>query len=168
LQDFVIAPSWLDKPPPGVERYLLVEDEIGVYCAEGHPLLEPGGLGRARGMALEWVSLGAASPFDQNVREMLRQCGLDHARPGISLVGDASILLRILAQGRYISVLPRYPMRTLGPLHGIREVPVGGRVIARNIYLWCRTVSLEDAAMVRLRNFIISYAAATYNEPSCA
>lgn len=168
LQDFVIAPSWLDKPPPGVERYLLMEDEIGVYCAEGHPLLEPGALERARDMELEWVSLGTASPFEQNVREMLRQCGLDHARPGITLVGDASILLRILAQGRYLSVLPRYPMRVLGPMHGIREVPVGGRAMARNIYLWCRTVSLEDAAMVRLRNFIISYAAATYNELSCA
>ena len=119
-------------------------------------------------MALEWVSLGTASPFDQNVREMLRQSGLDHARPGITLVGDASIMLRILAQGRHLSVLPRYPMRVLGPQHGIREVPVGGRAMARNIYLWCRTVSLEDAAMVRLRNFIISYAAATYNDLSCA
>ncbi|KRI00298.1 LysR family transcriptional regulator [Curvibacter sp. PAE-UM] len=160
-QDFVIAPSWLDKPPPGVERFLLVEDEIGIFCGEAHPLRQAGGLAQARGLELEWVSLGTASPFDQNVREMLQQAGVDKARPGITLVGDASMLLRILAQGRHLSVLPKYPMRLLGPGSGVRELEVAVRPMPRNIYLWCRTESLEDASLVRLKDFILSHAAST-------
>lgn len=160
-QDFVIAPSWLDKPPPGVERFLLVEDEIGVFCGKGHPLARAGALAAARGQDLEWVSLGTASPFDQNVREMLQQVGVERARPGITLVGDASMLLRILAQGRHLSVLPKYPMRLLGPGTGVREVQLPARRVARNIYLWCRLEALEDAALVRLKDFILAQAAAT-------
>lgn len=160
-QDFVIAPSWLDKPPPGVERFLLVEDEIGVFCGKGHPLARAGALAAVRGQDLEWVSLGTASPFDQNVREMLQQVGVERARPGITLVGDASMLLRILAQGRHLSVLPKYPMRLLGPGTGVCEVKLPARRVARNIYLWCRAEALEDAALVRLKDFILAQAAAT-------
>ncbi|MDP3700785.1 MAG: LysR family transcriptional regulator [Hylemonella sp.] len=160
-QDFVIAPSWLDKPPPGVERFLLVEDEIGIFCGRDHPLVQAGGLAQARGLDLEWVSLGTASPFDQNVREMLQQAGLDKARPGITLVGDASILLRILAQGRHLSVLPKFPLRLLGAGSGLRELEVAAPSMPRPIYLWCRTESLEDASLVRLKDLILEHAAST-------
>jgi DNA-binding transcriptional LysR family regulator len=161
LQDFVIAPSWLDKPPPGVERFLLVDDAIGIFCGAGHPLAQAGTVTAARGQNLEWVSLGTASPFDQNVREMLQQAGVDRARPAITLVGDASMLLRILAQGRHLSVLPKYPMRLLGPGAGVRELQVAARPMPRPIYLWCRSASLEDASVVRLKDFILAHAAST-------
>ena len=161
LQDFVIAPSWLDKPPPGVERFLLVEDEIGIFCGLGHPLARARGRSAARAQELEWVSLGTASPFDQNVREMLQQAGVERARPSITMVGDASMLLRILAQGRHLSVLPRYPMRLLGPDTGVRELTLGARPMPRNIYLWCRSEALEDASLLRLKDFILAYAATT-------
>lgn len=29
--DFVIAPSWLEHPPPGIVRQLLADDELGVF-----------------------------------------------------------------------------------------------------------------------------------------
>lgn len=165
LQDFVIAPSWLDRPPSGVERFLLVEDEIGLFCGEGHPLRQAGGLGPGRGMALDWVSLGTASPFDQNVREMLQQAGVEKPRPSITLVGDAAMLLRILAQGRHLAVLPKYPMRLLGPGSGAHELALAARPMPRNIYLWCRTEALEDASLVRLKDFILEYAASTTGGP---
>jgi DNA-binding transcriptional LysR family regulator len=161
MQDFVIAPSWLDKPPPGVERFLLVEDEIGIFYGDAHPLAQAGGLAQARSLDLEWVSLGAASLIDENVREMLRRAGVERARPSITMVGDAAMLLRILAQGRHLSVLPKYPMRLLGPGSGVRELEVAAPSMPRNIYLWCRTESLEDASLVRLKDFILSHAAST-------
>jgi len=161
MQDFVIAPSWLDKPPPGVERFLLVEDEIGIFCGEAHPLAHSGGLAKAGSLDLEWVSLGTASLIDENVREMLHRVGVERARPSITMVGDACILLRILAQGRHLSVLPKYPLRLLGSSTRLRELPVDARPMSRNIYLWCRSESLEDAALMRLKDAILTYAATT-------
>lgn len=161
MQDFVIAPSWLDKPPPGVERFLLVEDEIGIFCGEAHPLAQAGGLAQAGSLDLEWVSLGTASLIDENVREMLHRVGVERARPSITMVGDACILLRILAQGRHLSVLPKYPLRLLGSSTRLRELPVDARPMSRNIYLWCRSESLEDAALMRLKDAILAHAATT-------
>ena len=71
------------------------------------------------------------------------------------------MLLRILAQGRHLSVLPKYPMRLLGAGTGVRELKLPVRPVARNIYLWCRSESLEDAALVRLKDFILAQAAST-------
>lgn len=160
-QDFVIAPSWLDKPPPGVERFLLVKDEIGIFCGRGHPLARARRRVSADVQDLEWVSLGTASPFDQHVREMLQQAGVDRARPSITMVGDASMLLRILAQGRHLSVLPKYPMRLLGSDTDVRELKLGAPSMPRNIYLWCRREVLEDASLARLKDFILAHAATT-------
>lgn len=156
--DFVIAPSWLDKPPPGVERFLLVPDDIGVYCGATHPLATRGKLARVGRQELEWISLGAASPFEQNVREMLQEAGLPPAHSVMSVMGDAHMLLRILAQGRHLSVLPRYPLRLLGPTFDLRELALGVPARRRDIYLWCRSVLLEDPASVALKEVILRHA----------
>lgn len=156
--DFVIAPSWLDKPPPGVERFLLVPDAIGVYCGATHPLAAKGQLVGSSRPDLEWISLGTASPFDQNVRELLQAAGLPSAHSVMTVMGDAHMLLRILAQGRHLSVLPRFPLRQLGPAFDLRELAVGAPPSRRDIYLWCRSVMLEDPPSVELRDFILRFA----------
>lgn len=152
--DFVIAPTWLDKPPLGIERFLLASDEIGIYCGKDHPVALSGDL-RAH---CEWLSMGTASPFDRNVRDMLTQAGVDEARSSVTVMGDTQMLLRILSQGRHLSVLPKYPLKILGPAFSLVEIHVAVQPTPRDIYLWCRKELLEDPSLVELKDFILAHA----------
>jgi DNA-binding transcriptional LysR family regulator len=156
--DLVIAPSWLDRPPAGIERFLLVEDDLGVFCGATHPLAEGGVLvgGTARGQP--WISLGTASPFDQHVREMLEEAGVKAPRTEITVLGEAFMLLSTLSQGTHLSVLPHFPMRLLLPHFPLVELALPARPQPRNIHLWCRSTLLEDAAFVAIKDTILRYA----------
>lgn len=156
--DLVIAPSWLDRPPPGIERFLLVQDDLGVYCGTAHPLAAGGRLGPDTTEAIGWISLGTASPFDQHVREMLAEAGVGMPRTEITVLGEAFMLLRILAQGRHLSVLPHFPMRLLQPHFPVVELKLPVPPRARPIYLWCRAALLEDPAFVAMKDSILGYA----------
>lgn len=156
--DLVIAPSWLDRPPPGVERFLLVEDDLGVFCGPTHPLAAGGVLPRNGAEGHDWIGLGTASPFDQPVREMLAEAGVATPRIQLTMVGDALMLLRILAQGAHLSVLPRFPLRLLRPFVANVELAVPARR-PRNIHLWCRSTLLEDAGFVAVKDAIVALAA---------
>ena len=157
--DLVIAPSWLDKPPPGVERFLLVSDDLGVFCGRSHPLAAQGRIepGAAEGMA--WISLGTASPFDQAVREMLTAAGVGSTRTEITVLGEAFMLLRILSEGGHLSVLPHFPMRLLQAHFPLVELKLAAAPQPRPIYLWCRSTLLEDPGFVAMKALILSHAA---------
>jgi len=152
--DFVIAPTWLDKPPPGIERFLLMQDEIGVFCGKGHPAFAMGNLT----VQSDWLSMSATSPFDQNVRAMLAGAGVGEAQSSVTVMGDTQMLFRILAQGRHLSVLPKYPMRILGPAFGLVEIVLAVQSTSRDIYLWCRKELLEDPSLVEFKEFVLAHA----------
>lgn len=155
--DLVIAPSWSDKPPPGIDRALLVPDDLGVFCGKSHPLARGGKLPHDAGPQ-KWISLGTASPFDQHVREMLAEAGVKAPRTEITVVGEAFMLLRLLAQGQHLSVLPHFPLRLLQPHFAVRELALPAKAAPRNVYLWCRANALEDPAFVALREAVLAYA----------
>jgi len=156
--DLVIAPSWLDSPPPGVERELLVPDDLGVFCGASHPLAAGGVLGADASAGQGWLSLGTASPFDQHVREMLDEAGIATPRTEITALGDAFMLLRILAQGVHLAVLPHFPLRVLQPYFPVVELALPVAPRPRNIYLWCRSTLLEDPSYVAIKETILRYA----------
>lgn len=152
--DFVIAPTWLDKPPPGIERFLMVHDHIGIFCSRTHVYARTGKL---QGKT-EWLSMGTTSPFDRSVRDMLQEVGLQQAKSSVTVMGDTQMLMRILAQGNHLAVLPKFPMQTLGSHYELVELQVPSRPTPRDIYLWCRSELLEDTALVALKKSIISFA----------
>lgn len=155
--DLVIAPSWLDKPPEGIERFLLVRDTVGVFCGPGHPLAAAGVLGP--GGEPEWLGVGTASPFDSPVREMLQEAGVATSGSEVTVMGDAHTALQILAGGRHLAALPRYPLRLLAPFYGLVELALPTAAPrARDIHLWCRSALLEDASMLQVRDFILAHA----------
>jgi DNA-binding transcriptional LysR family regulator len=157
--DLVIAPSWLDRPPPGIERFLLMKDDLGVFCGPTHPLASQGVLRKGEGDALSWISLGTASPFDQDIRKMLTAAGVVHARTEITLLGEAFMLLRILVQGKHLAVLPRMPVLLLKPYFPLVALALQTQPQARNIYLWCKSTLLEDPVFVAMKESILGYAA---------
>lgn len=161
--DLVIAPTWLEKPPPGIERFLMVQDHIGIFCARTHPFAKNGKLNGKT----EWLSMGSASPFDRNVREMLQEAGIEEAKSGAMVLGDTLMLLRILAQGNHLAVLPKYPMRTLSANFDLVELKVQSPPKSRDIYVWCRSEMLENSALVTLKKSIISFARERASADGC-
>lgn len=156
--DLVIAPSWMDHPPPGIERFLMLKDELGVFCGCNHPFAVKGTLGLVGAEAQNWISLGTASPFDHDVRKMLTAAGVGTTRTEITILGEAFMLLRILAEGRHLAVLPNFPVRMLQSHFPLVTLSLQVRPIPRNIYLWCRTTLLEDPAFVEVKESILEYA----------
>lgn len=157
--DLVIAPSWLDKPPPGIERFLLVPDDLGVFCGRSHPLAVQGRIEPGAADGMSWISLGTASPFDQAVREMMTAAGVGSTRTEITVLGEAFMLLRILGEGAHLSVLPHFPMRLLQAHFPLVELKLAVPPQPRPIYLWCRSTLLEDPGFVEMKEVILGYAA---------
>lgn len=153
--DFVIAPSWLERPPPGIVRQLLADDELGVFCARGHPLARQATLSAEDADDRAWISLGTASPFDQDVRSKLQAVGVQRLRAEITVLGDAFMLLDMLAQGRHLAVLPRFPLRRLAARFDLVELPMPGAPMPRPIYLWCRADLVEDPVMGEVSELIV-------------
>jgi DNA-binding transcriptional LysR family regulator len=155
--DLVIAPSWMERPPAGLERTLLIEDQLGLYCGRAHPYSGKKTWRPAQAGASNWLSLGTASPFDQDVREMLHAAGIHPTRIQISVIGEAFSLLTILEQGRHLAVLPRFPLRRLAKRFRLAELPLPVPPRQRNIYLWCRTQLLESPAMQEVRGAVLEF-----------
>ncbi len=156
--DMVIAPSWLDRPPPGIERILLVEDALAVFCGAGHPLAAEGILAMGVGVQQNWIVLGTASPFDQHVRSMLTEAGVATPRTELTIIGEAFVLLGTLAQGKHLSVLPRFPVRLLRRSFPVVELALPVQRQPRHIHLWCRTTLLEDPFFIAVRKCISAHA----------
>lgn len=152
--DFVIAPSWLDKAPPGCERYLLAHDEIGVFCGVTHPVVSSGDFSAST----RWISLGTASPFEKNVQQMLQEAGFYEAKTEMSVMGDAHMVLATLSKGEHLSVLPKYPLKLLASQYGLINLALQAVPQSRDIYVWCRTQLLEDDSLQKFKDFLISYA----------
>ncbi len=152
--DFVIAPTWLDKAPPGCERFLLTHDEVGVFCSSHHPVVVSGDFG----METRWISLGTASPFDRNIQEMLKDSGFSDAKNEMNVMGDTHMLLATLSMGEHLSVLPKYPLKSLAPQYGLLNLALPVSSQPRDIYVWCRKQLLEDDSFVMFKDFLIRYA----------
>lgn len=158
--DLVIAPSWLDQPPSGFERFLLVRDDLGVFCGASHPLAAQGVLAPGASDAHKWISLGTSSPFDKAVRGMLDEVGVGTPRTEVTITGEAFTLLQMLAQGVHLAVLPRYPVRRLQGHFAITELALPVPSPPRNIYLWCKATLLEDPVFGQIRETMLECAGA--------
>ncbi|MBL0420574.1 LysR family transcriptional regulator [Ramlibacter sp. AW1] len=156
--DLVIAPSWLERPPAGIERFLMIEDDLGVFCGEAHPLAAGGVLSPSATDGIKWISMGSASPFDQPVREMLGEAGIHTPATEITVLGEVFMLMRLLMQGRHLAVLPHFPLRLLRPMFPLRELALPARPQPRHTYLWCRAALLEDPALVAVKDTILAHA----------
>lgn len=153
--DLIVAPSWAQRPPEGIDRVLLAEDAIGVFCGHGHPLAASGRRPSARDFhAHDWISLGTASPFEDDVFRMLSEAGIHRLRTQVATTGDAYVLLRLVQQGRHLAVLPRRLLRLLAPDFPLVELPVRAAPPRRDLYLWWRSASDDDAAFGTLRETV--------------
>jgi DNA-binding transcriptional LysR family regulator len=146
--DLILGPSTVDRPPDGIERFLLIDDELGVFCGPAHPLAAKAKLDFGAADSQHWISLGDDSPYTRDVREMLIEAGVRSVRTEISVTGEVTMLLRILAEGRHLSVLPCFPTRALSRWFPLVQLPLGAKRRPRKLYLWCKTELLDDPIFI--------------------
>ncbi|SEG66857.1 LysR family transcriptional regulator [Marinobacterium lutimaris] len=147
--DVVIAPAPHDRPISGVLRRQIAEDVIGVYCSEKHPLAKKKKLNISDFESADWLTLGLASPFERQVLELLLSGGIKHLRTKVAFKNDAAMLIKMLARGRHLAVLPRLPLTAIGPDYGLVELKVDlGAVVHRNLYLWTREEVVDHPAYI--------------------
>jgi DNA-binding transcriptional LysR family regulator len=159
--DLVIGPSWRDRPPQGIERFLLSEDTLGVFCAPQHALAGRKRLAFGEAAGHAWISHIASSSFVQEVVDMLSDAGVEAARTEIAAVGEAMMLLRILSQGKHLAVLPRYPLRLLSAWFPLVELTLEAAPRRRDLHVWCRSSSLDSTDFIAVKDTIVSMARAT-------
>lgn len=157
--DLVIAPAWRERPPPGVASHRLVDDTLGVFCGPGHPLAADGRLRADQAAEMNWIALGAASPFQRDVFRMLGEAGIPDIRADATTLGDAVVLLRILMQGRHVSVLPRFPVRLLHAIFPLAALSIDAAAQSRPIYLWYRESLRDDPVFDRIRQLVMDHVA---------
>ena len=142
--DVVIAPALYNHIPPGISRTLLASDAISIFCGPDHSLARvtaptAGDLG-----ACEWMNVGTTSPFQNAEIEMLERSGIQRVRTQFATVSDAVILLQVLMRGRHLAVLPRLPVRLLGPQYPLVELKPPRGDTARDLYIWSRSELQAD------------------------
>ncbi|WP_083928418.1 LysR family transcriptional regulator [Marinobacterium rhizophilum] len=139
LHDVVIAPAPHDQVLSGIHRELLLEDQLGVFCATSHPLAQQDTITVQDFESAEWLSVGLASPFEKQFIKMLTAEGIQKIKTQAVFRNDAAMLLNLLARGRHLAVLPRIPVRAVTDPSRIIELDLGATSdTERNIYLWSR------------------------------
>ncbi|MEZ5663007.1 MAG: LysR family transcriptional regulator [Burkholderiaceae bacterium] len=149
--DVVIAPAVYANVPPGVNRTLLCEDNISIFCGPSHPLAQlenpsPEQLGEC-----DWMNVGMTSPFQSGELEMLQRSGIRRLRTQFATASDAVILLKMLVRGRHLAVLPRMPLRLLKDEFPFVEITPPAGVTRRDLFLWNRAELEANPALEAIK-----------------
>jgi len=155
-QDVVLAPALYAQTPPGIERFLLAEDEISIFCGPGHPLARVTSPNAEQLSACEWTNVGTASPFQNAELEMLARSGIRRVRTQFATVGDAVILLQVLMRGHHLAVLPRVPVRLMAQSFPLVEIRPPGGAARRDLYIWCRSTLSDDVNFLALKKIALA------------
>lgn len=147
LHDVVIAPAPHQRALAGIHRDLLLEDQLGVFCSTSHPLAQQDSLTIEDFESAEWLSVGLASPFEEQFIQMLSAEGIKKIKTQTVFRNDAAMLINLLARGRHLAVLPRLPIRTVTSPDRIQELDLGATApTERNIYLWSSEKATDSDA----------------------
>lgn len=142
--DVAVAPALYEHPPKGVERLLLAEDQLSVYCGPSHALAGRRHVDPASFAGCEWLNLGTSSPFQAAVDELLSLNGIGRERTRLATHGDSAILLQMLMSGRYLAVLPRWPLALLRNAYPLQRLPLKTPSVPRPIYIWVQRPLMEQ------------------------
>jgi LysR family transcriptional regulator, cyn operon transcriptional activator len=94
--DMVIAPAPHQQQLPDVERHVLVDDRLGIFCGPDHPYTRRENLSVDDFQDAEWVSIGMACVFDREHAKMLLDSGVTGIHTKMVFLGDAYCLCSTL------------------------------------------------------------------------
>jgi DNA-binding transcriptional LysR family regulator len=149
----LIAPSIYEHPPKGVSRDLYMQDSLSIFCGPGHALASQADSGPISGALLSaspWLNIGFTSPFEDIETDFLGHNGVVERRIELTTVGDSSVLLNVLMDGRHLCVLPRHTVSLMGYLFPLVELPVKVASGRRDLYLWTNSRDAGDQTIQTL------------------
>lgn len=148
--DAVIAPAVYAQTPRGIERTLLSEDEISIFCGPGHPLAQRPQPTAEELSEADWMNVGTTSPFQNAELEMLERSGIRRLRTQFATVSDAVILLQVLMRGRHLAVLPRLPVQLLASSYPLVELSPPAGPSRRDLHIWFKSELAENTDLMHL------------------
>ncbi|PPC75513.1 hypothetical protein C4K68_20040 [Pokkaliibacter plantistimulans] len=135
--DIAIMPAPNNQRPAGIQRRLLADDYIGIYCGEQHPLAGRSDISIRDYESADWLSLGMSAPFIREAVELLTAGGIKNVRTKVVFKNDGVMLLKTLSQGMHLAVLPNLPLVAARDFVRTVELkPLSETVISRPLYLW--------------------------------
>lgn len=152
--DVVLAPAVYAQHPSGVDRELLCEDAISIFCGPGHPMATGKHKQAADFGDCDWMNVGTTSPFQNAELDMLNRSGIQRMRTRFATVGDAVILLQVLMNGQHLAVLPRLPVHLLHDRFPLVELTPPGGTTRRDLYVWSRSELAQDPALQALKKTV--------------
>ena len=145
--DIIIAPQPSDKITENLHRELIIEDRIGIFCGESHPLANKKNLQIEDFAGLDWLSLGIASYFEKQTTEMFTSYGIHSTRTKVIFRNDAIMIMKMLSTGRYLAALPHFPVSVIKNAYSVKEINLEDVMpIERNIYIMCSNSLKEQFA----------------------
>ena len=151
--DLLIAPSTYEHAPQGIARSKFMSDQLGIFCGPSHPLanrFQQEVVCGADLVGCPWLNIGFTSPFEDNEINFLSQNGVHERRVELATVGDATVLLQVLMDGKHLCVLPQNTMALLKPTLPLVELPVAVPSAKRNLYLWSKASEAANQSLQRL------------------
>jgi DNA-binding transcriptional LysR family regulator len=154
--DAVIAPSVYAQVPLGIDREMLSEDDISIFCAPSHALANRTNPTLEELNQCEWINVGAASPFQNTELDMLHRSGIKRMRTHFATVNDAVILLKTLSKGQHLAVLPRLPVALLRCEYPMVEIQPPSGTARRDLFIWIRTQLAHEPALQAMRETLVA------------
>lgn len=154
--DVVFAPAVYAQHPQSIDRELLCEDAISIFCSPSHPMAKGSNYSAEDFIDCEWMNVGTTSPFQNAELDMLTRSGIQRMRTRFATVSDAVILLQVLMNGQHLAVLPRVPVRLLNDRFPLVELTPPGGTSRRDLYIWSRAELAEDPTMQTLKKTVLT------------
>ncbi|MBJ7539231.1 LysR family transcriptional regulator [Marinomonas transparens] len=152
--DVLLAPSPDDRFLEGIHKVLIKEDEIGIFCGKNHPLAKKKNLEVKDFEAADWLSLGIASRFEEQVLEFLVTYGIEKIRTKVVFRNDAAMLIKLLSRGRHLAVLPKISVLAADDASLVELNIRFDLKISRDVYMWTRASVLRQPAFLAFEKVI--------------
>ena len=152
--DVVLAPAVYAQLPRGIDRELMCEDAISIFCSPEHRLAQQSDFTTEDLSNCDWMNVGTTSPFQNAEMDMLQRSGIQRTRTRFATQSDAIILLQVLMSGQHLAVLPRIPVHLLRDRFPLVELLPPAGCNSRDLFVWSRAELATDPSLVALKSSI--------------
>ena len=126
---------------------LVLEDRLVVVASSQHPLAiraqQNGSLSLSDINDQAWINMGTYARFEESPVERLQAMGVSGIRTPVALSGDAAITLKMLREGRHLSLMPEKLTLRVERDYNLMVLPVDADFGRRDIFLWYRAEDLD-------------------------
>lgn len=143
--DLIIAPQIQEQATASIHREWIRKDQVVIYCGDSHPLANKTNITTNELKDLEWLSLSIATYFEKQITDILEERRIQNGTTKVVFRNDAVMLMKMLASGKYLAALPRFPVQTLTNTFAVKEIHLDQALsITRDTYILCNESIIQE------------------------